>query len=167
VTEHARRADRAVVNALHTYDPRMAIRRLFHVKMIAPLLAGLIGGTLLSSAQLSCGVVEKPACAADQCPAGPTGPAGPPGPSFGSCHWLYTSCAPGQDECVQICPAGTYPVSGSCDAEATATLSEHRASVDPQRPFPASGSPFTAFDRWACQTQTGNMQATYALCCAP
>ena len=145
----------------------MAIRRLFPVSVIAPLLAGLFAGLLLGPAQLSCGVVEKPACAADQCPAGPQGPAGPPGPSFGSCQWLYTKCAAGQAECAQICPSGTFPVSGSCDAEATATLTEHRASVDPQKTFPASGSPFTAFDRWVCQTATGNMQFTYALCCAP
>jgi hypothetical protein len=142
----------------------MAIRRLFSTKVIAPLLAGLVAGLLLGPAQLSCGVVEKPACAADSCPPGPQGP---PGPSFGSCQWLYTKCATGQDECAQICPAGMFPVSGSCDAESTATLSEHRASVDPQKPFPASGSPFTAYDRWVCQTASGNMQNVYALCCAP
>lgn len=142
----------------------MAIRHLFSAKVIAPLLAGVVAGLLIGPAQLSCGVVEKPACAADQCPAGPPGP---PGPSFGSCQWLYTKCGTGTGECAQICPAGTFPVTGSCDAEAGATLSEHRASVDPQKPFPASGSPFTAFDRWVCETATGNMQFTYALCCAP
>ena len=142
----------------------MAIRRLFSARVIAPLLAGLVAGLLLGPAQLSCGVVEKPACAADQCPPGPQGP---PGPSFGSCQWLYTKCGIGQGECAQICPTGTFPVTGSCDAEAGATVSEHRASVDPQKPFPASGSPFTAFDRWVCETATGNMQNVYALCCAP
>jgi hypothetical protein len=142
----------------------MVIRRWFSLPVIAPLLAGLVAGLLLGPAQLSCGVVEKPACAADQCPAGPQGP---PGPSFGSCQWLYTTCPVGQNECAQICPAGTFPVSGSCDAVAGATLSEHRASVDPQKPFPASGSPFTAYDRWVCQTASGNLQFTYALCCAP
>src|SRR4051812_22843335 len=139
----------------------MAIRHLFSAKVIAPLLAGLAAGLLIGPAQLSCGVVEKPACAADQCPAGP------PGPSFGSCQWLYTKCGTGTGECAQICPAGTFPVTGSCDAEAGATLSEHRASVDPQKPFPVSGSPFTAFDRWVCETATGNLELTYALCCAP
>jgi hypothetical protein len=139
----------------------MAIRHLFSAKVIAPLLAGLVAGLLIGPAQLSCGVVEKPACAADQCPPGP------PGPSFGSCQWLYSKCGTGTGECAQICPAGTFPVTGSCDAEAGATLSEHRASVDPQKQFPPSGSPFTAFDRWVCETATGNMQFTYALCCAP
>jgi hypothetical protein len=143
----------------------MAIRRLLSPKVIAPLLAGLVAGLLVGPAQLSCGVVEKPACAADPCPAGPPGP---PGPSFGSCQWLYSKCGTGSGvECAQICPAGTFPVTGSCDAAGGATLSEHRASVDPQKAFPASGSPFTAFDRWVCQTASGDMQFTYALCCAP
>jgi hypothetical protein len=31
--------------------------------------------------------------------------------------------------------------------------------------FPPSPSPFTAYDRWVCETATGDMQFTYALCC--
>jgi hypothetical protein len=63
---------------------------------------------------------------------------------------------------------GTH-VGTLCDGHvrANATLTEHRVSVDPQKPFPASSSPFTAFDRWVCETATGNMQFTCALCCAP
>jgi hypothetical protein len=145
------------------------LKRFLHPRMIAPVLAGLIGGAILGSFQFSCGVVEQSACAADECPPGPTGPAGPAGPrgpGFGTCQWLYTACAAGAGECQQVCPAGTHPVAGSCDAAAGATLVEHRASTGAAT-FPNSPVPFTGFDRWVCETSTGNMQFTYALCCAP
>lgn len=149
------------------------VKRLLHPRLLAPVLAGLIAGAVLAPFQLSCGVVEHTACAADQCPAGPAGPAGPTGPagpagptSFHSCQWLYSACAAGAGvECPQICPTGTHPVSGSCDAEGNASLSENRASTGATT-FPSSPAPFTAFDRWVCQTAIGNMQFTYALCCA-
>jgi hypothetical protein len=147
------------------------LKRVLHPRLLAPVLAGLIGGALLGSVQFSCGsVVEQTACAAEECPpgpAGPAGPAGPRGPSFGSCQWLYTACPTGPGiECQQVCPAGTNPVSGSCDAAAGATLVENRASTGAAT-FPPSPSPFTAYDRWVCETSTGNMQFTYALCCSP
>src|SRR5687767_6336054 len=139
------------------------VTRLLHPRIIAPVLAGLIGGALLGTFQFSCGSVQQSACAADECPpgpAGPTGPAaptGPRGPGFGSCQWLYSACAAGPGECQQVCPAGTNPVSGSCDAAAGATLVENRASTAAPT-FPNSPVPFTGFDRWVCETSTGNMQ---------
>jgi hypothetical protein len=126
-------------------------------------VTALVG--VLASVHLSCGVVENTACAAD-CPPGPQGPPGPAGPALNSCQWLYTACEPGQGECQQVCPAGTHPVSGSCDAQAGATISENRASTGATA-FPSSPAAFTAFDRWVCETATGNMQFTYALCCPP
>jgi len=74
------------------------------------------------------------------------------------------STGPGA-ECVQICPAGTHPIAGSCDATAGSSLSENRASVADSAPFPPSPAPFTAYDRWVCETASGNMQFPYALCC--
>jgi hypothetical protein len=143
------------------------LKRLLHPRVIAPVLAGLIGGVLLSGIQLSCGTVKTKECSADDCPAGPPGPAGPKGPGFGSCQWHYTACATGSGvECQQVCPANTFPVSGSCDAANGATLSENRASTGAAS-FPDSPVAFTGFDRWVCETATGNMQFTYALCCAP
>jgi hypothetical protein len=154
----------------------MRISRLFSVNVLVPLLAGLAAGVILGPLQFSCGqVVENPVCAQGQCapgptgpqgPAGPAGPAGSAGPSLGSCHWHYTDCQ-AATECEQICPANTFPVSGSCDGAVGATLTEHRASVDPAKPFPASGAPFSAFDRWHCRTAGGTLQFVYALCCAP
>jgi hypothetical protein len=145
-------------------------KRLFHPRVIAPMLAGLIGGALLSSVQFSCGSVQPNTCAAEDCPpgpAGPAGPAGPRGPGFGSCTWLYMQCGAGAGvECQQVCPAGTHPIAGSCDAAAGATIVEHRASTGAAT-FPPTPAPFTAYDRWVCETSTGNMQFTYALCCAP
>lgn len=144
-------------------------------KLIPSVLVGLIAGALLGPFSLSCGVVKNNACAADECPAGPTGPQGPAGPtgpqgpagpSFAGCQWLYTQCdfAAGI-ECTQICPAGTHPIAGSCDAANGASLSENRASVANSAPFPPSPSPFTAYDRWVCESTGGNIQFTYALCC--
>lgn len=149
----------------------LMLKRVFPPRVIAPVLAGLIAGVLLGPLQLSCGqVVDKTACAADECPPGPPGPAGatgPRGPGFGDCQWLYSACAAGAGiECQQVCPAGSYPVSGSCDAQAGATISENRASTGAAQ-FPATPAPFTAFDRWVCETAAGNMQFTYALCCEP
>jgi hypothetical protein len=146
------------------------LKRLLRPGMIVPVVAGLIGGAFFGTFQLSCGTVQT--CAADECPAGPagpTGPAGPRGPGFGTCQWLYKDCAGAAagTECAQICPADTHPVSGSCDAAAGATLVENRASVDNAIPFPSSPAPFTAYDRWVCETSTGTMQFTYALCCSP
>jgi hypothetical protein len=143
------------------------LKHLLSPRVIAPMFAGLLVGALLGPFQLSCGVVEKSACAADQCPPGPAGPAGPRGPSFGDCQWLYSACGAGSGiECQQICPAGSFPVSGSCDAQAGASLSENRASTG-AAVFPDSPASFTAFDRWVCETAAGNMQFTYALCCKP
>ena len=146
------------------------MRRIIPTKVIAALIGGVVGGALLGGFQLSCGVVQQSACAADQCPPGPTGPTGPTGPAgpgFSSCHWLYSACAAGSGvECPQVCPAGTFPVSGSCDAQAGASLSENRASTG-AAVFPDSPASFTAFDRWVCETASGNMQFTYALCCPP
>lgn len=148
------------------YHRRM-LKHLLSLRVIAPVLAGLLVGALLGPFQLSCGVVQNSACAADQCPPGPTGPAGPAGPGFSQCQWLYSACAAGAGvECQQVCPSGTFPVSGSCDAQAGATLSENRASTG-AAVFPDSPAAFTAFDRWVCETATGNMQFTYALCCKP
>lgn len=130
-------------------------------------VAALVG--VLGSVHLSCGAVENTACAAEECPPGPEGPAGPrgpAGPALDRCQWLYTPCAGVQGECQQVCPAGTHPVTGSCDAENGATLSENRASTG-AAVFPDLPAPFTAFDRWVCETATGNMQFTYALCCPP
>ena len=141
-------------------------------KLIPSVVVGLIAGALLGPFSLSCGVVTNNACAAEECPAGPTGPQGPAGPqgtsgpSFAGCQWLYTQCDLGPGiECVQICPSRTHPVTGSCDAVAGASLSENRASVASSAPFPPSPSPFTAFDRWVCESAGGNIQFTYALCC--
>ena len=141
-------------------------------KLIPSIIVGLIAGALLGPFSLSCGVVKNNACAAEECPAGPTGPQGPAGPqgsagpSFAGCQWLYTQCdfGPGM-ECAQICPTGTHPISGSCDAAATASLSENRASVASTAQFPPTPAPFTAYDRWVCETASGNIQFTYALCC--
>jgi hypothetical protein len=139
-------------------------KHLFSARVIAPMLTGLLVGALLGPFQLSCGVVENSACAADQCPAGP---AGPRGPGFGDCEWRYSACAAGSGvECQQVCPAGTFPLSGSCDAQGGASLSENRASTG-AAVFPDSPASFTAFDRWVCETASGNMQFTYALCCKP
>jgi hypothetical protein len=143
------------------------LKHLLSPRLIVPMLAGLLVGALVGPFQLSCGVVQNTACAADQCPPGPTGPAGPQGPGFSNCQWLYTACGAGSGiECQQICPSGTNPVSGSCDAQAGATLSENRASTG-AAVFPDSPAAFTAFDRWVCETAQGNMQFTYALCCKP
>ena len=136
------------------YAPVM-LKHLLSPRVIAPMFAGLLVGAVLGPFQLSCGVVEKSACAADQCP------------SFGDCQWLYSACGAGSGiECQQICPAGSFPVSGSCDAQAGASLSENRASTG-AAVFPDSPAAFTAFDRWVCETAAGNMQFTYALCCKP
>ena len=144
--------------------------RIVAWKLVPSVLVGLIAGALLGPFSLSCGVVKNNACAAEECPAGPQGPAGaqgPAGPSFASCQWLYTQCdfGPGT-ECVQICPSGTHPAAGSCDAAGGASLSENRASVASSAPFPPSPAPFTAYDRWVCESAGGNIQFTYALCCA-
>lgn len=136
------------------------------------VIVGVIAGVVLAGVQLSCGVVtQKTACADESCPAGPPGPAGaegppgPAGPSLAACRWLYTTCAPGANvECQQICPAGTHPISGSCDAQANATLTEHRASSGLPT-FPPSPVDPADMDRWVCETSSGNMQFTYALCC--
>jgi hypothetical protein len=144
-------------------------------KVLPSVIVGLIVGALLGPFSLSCGVVKNNACAAEECPAGPIGPTGPQGPagpqgaagpSFSGCQWLYTQCnfAAGT-ECVQVCPANTHPIAGSCDAANMATLSENRASVANTAPFPPSPSPFTAYDRWVCETASGEIQFTYALCC--
>ena len=88
-----------------------------------------------------------------------------PGPSLAACRWLYTECAPGANvECAQVCPANTHPISGSCDAVFNATLTENRASSGAAT-FPPSPAKPTDFDRWVCETSSGNMQFTYALCC--
>ncbi|HMG20114.1 MAG TPA: hypothetical protein VK607_02310 [Kofleriaceae bacterium] len=146
------------------------LKYLLSPRVLAPMVAGLLIGALVGPFQLSCGVVENRACAADQCPPGPEGPpgpAGPRGPGFADCQWLYTACQPGPGiECQQVCLAGTFPVSGSCDAQGGATLSENRASTG-AAVFPDSPVAFTGFDRWVCETATGNMQFTYALCCKP
>ncbi len=101
---------------------------------------------MLGSLQFSCGVVEQQVCAAD-CPAGPEGPAGPAGPrgpagaGFGTCQWLYNNCnsAPGV-ECEQVCPAGTHPVTGSCDITFGGASSESVvALIDLDTPAPGSG----------------------------
>jgi hypothetical protein len=159
-------ADRREAAPRFAYARRM--KRILTPRLIIPLLAGLVMGALVGPLQLSCGnVVQNTACAADECPAGPQGPAGPRGPGFGECQWLYTACGAGSGvECQQVCPSGTFPVSGSCDAQAGASLSENRASTG-AAVFPDSPVAFTAFDRWVCETAQGNMQFTYALCCKP
>ena len=135
----------------------MQWKSLTSPRLLAPLVAGLLAGALLGPFQLSCGVVQQSACAADQCPAGL---------GFGDCQWLYTACGSGAGiECQTVCPAGSHPVSGSCDAQNGAMISEHRASTGGV--FPDSPAAFTAFDRWVCETAQGNMQFTYALCCKP
>ena len=140
----------------------MRLRTLTVVSVVA-------AACVLGSIQLSCGVVKpSTACAADSCPPGPEGPpgpAGPAGPSLAACKWLYTACAAGVNvECQQVCPAGTHPISGSCDAQANASLTENRASTG-AAVFPDSPVAPTDFDRWVCETSVGNMQFTYALCC--
>ena len=141
------------------------MKRILTPRLIIPVLAGLLVGALVGPLQLSCGnVVQNSACAADECPAGPPGPRGP---GFGECQWLYTQCGAGSGvECQQVCPSGTFPVSGSCDAQAGASLSENRASTGAPV-FPDSPVAFNGFDRWVCETAQGNMQFTYALCCKP
>lgn len=152
----------------------MRLRLLTWVTATAALLA-------LGSIHLSCGVVENTACAADEsCPAGPQGPPGAQGPagpagaqgpagggglSFASCRWHTRVCDSGANiECQQVCPAGTSPISGGCDAQAGAILSEHRPSSNAAT-FPPSPNEITKFDRWVCETSTGNVQGVYALCC--
>jgi hypothetical protein len=142
------------------------VRRLLHPRIFAPVLAGLVGGAFLSSVQFSCGSVQQATCSAQECPAGPAGPAGPRGPSFGACQWLYSPGCPATGECQQICPAGTHPIAGACDAPAGATLVEHRASMAAAT-FPPSPLPFTGFDRWVCEATSGPVQSVYALCCPP
>lgn len=137
------------------------LKHVLSPRVFVPMVAGLLVGALIGPFQLSCGVVEKSACAADECPPGPRGP------GFSECQWLYTACNAGAGmECQQICPAGTHPAAGSCDAQGGATLSENRASTG-AAVFPDSPASFTSFDRWVCETATGNMQFTYALCCKP
>src|ERR1044071_1345884 len=95
------------------YHRRM-LKHLLSLRVIAPVLAGLLVGALLGPFQLSCGVVQNSACAADQCPPGPTGPAGPAGPAVSQCQWLYSACAAGAGVgCQPVCPSGGVPGSGS------------------------------------------------------
>src|SRR6185295_10191187 len=102
----------AQASARLAYARRM-LKHVLSPRVFVPMLAGLLVGALVGPFQLSCGVVENSACAADQCPAGPAGPAGPRGPGFGECQWLYSACAAGAGvECQQVCPSGTFPVSG-------------------------------------------------------
>lgn len=138
--------------------------------LLAALLLGL--GGALGALKLSCGGAGDATCI--DCPAGlpgprgPAGPAGAAGPSLRDCRWLFNNCNSLPNvECQQVCPRGTHPVAGSCDVTAGGVLSEHRASVRPGASFPASNSPFTAYDRWVCEASTGRVQFTYALCCAP
>ena len=139
-------------------------------KLLISLAVGAVFGVVLSGVQLSCGTVQKSACAAEECPTGPVGPVGPPGPAgpgFGTCVWYATGCPSGQpgQECVQICPDNTHPIAGSCDITAGGEISEDRASVDSAKSFPIAPAPFTAFDRWVCEAASGTVQGTYVLCC--
>jgi len=150
-------------------------------KTLIAATAGLAAGLLFGSVQLSCGSVQsQTACAAD-CPQGMQGEKGEkgekgepgmqgiqgtPGASFGECQRLYNGCnsAPGT-ECVQICPANYYVVSGGCDVTFGGAISES-FPAPPPGPFPDSPSSFKSFDRYVCQSSAGNVQSTYALCCS-
>jgi hypothetical protein len=78
---------------------------------------------------------------------------------------LYNTCNSAPNvECVQICPAGTYVVSGGCDVTGGGALSEAFPGP-PDGPFPASPAKFKDFDRFVCQSSSGNVQTTHALCC--
>jgi hypothetical protein len=151
--------------------------------VLAALLLGLVG-TGLGLLGLSCGGPDEATCI--DCPEGPrgpagargptgpagargsTGPAGADGPRLKACRWLFNGCnSPAGVECARVCPRGTHPVAGSCDITGGGTVVENRASVAAGTRFPASGSPFTAFDRWVCEASAGRVQSTYALCCEP
>jgi hypothetical protein len=161
------------------------IRSFLSGSFLASVAAGLVGGTLLSSLQVSCGSVDdNSACAAEECPAGPEGPQGPAGPAgpageagpagaagpgFGQCQWHYAECgtAPGTP-CFSICPAGTFVATGGCDVAGGGTIAESMPALPPgPGPFPPSPVDFTGMDRWNCESSTGNVQFSYALCCAP
>lgn len=160
-------------------------RPLLSGSILASMLAGLLGGTCLSSLQLSCGGIEdNAACAAEECPAGPQGPAGPAGPQgpagetgpvgaagpgFAECKWHYTECGTGPGTpCFQICPAGTFAASGGCDVAAGGTIVESMPGIPPGTdPFPPSPVDFTGMDRWNCESSNGNVQFAYGLCCPP
>jgi hypothetical protein len=94
-------------------------------------------------------------------------PEGPPGPGFGECVWHYTKCdsEPG-DQCQQVCPAGTFVAAGGCDADSGATVQESRPAPPPGG-FPPSPIPFNGMDRWVCQSASGVMTFSFALCCSP
>jgi hypothetical protein len=85
--------------------------------------------------------------------------------SLPACQWLYNSCSsPAGIECQVICPAGTHPLTGGCDAVAGTSISENRPSVGAVA-FPPTPAPPSAYDRWVCEGADGVIQSTYALCC--
>jgi len=87
--------------------------------------------------------------------------------SLPNCKWYWEHCdAPMSQECPAICPAGTYPLAGACDAANAASLSEHRTSVAANVSFPPTGSSAKLYDRWVCESSDGVLQNTYVLCCA-
>jgi hypothetical protein len=96
-----------------------------------------------------------------ECPAGPEGPAGPAGPGFEQCEWQAITCStPGPGvECQAICPTGTLVFAGGCDLSAGGTVVENRPGAAGPLPPPPK------FDRWICESSSGNVQGAYALCC--
>ena len=86
--------------------------------------------------------------------------------SLSKCKLYWQNCnAPASTECAAVCPSGTFPIAGSCDAANAASLSEHRASTA-NPTFPASGASPKEYDRWVCESSDGVLQNTYVVCCA-
>jgi hypothetical protein len=85
--------------------------------------------------------------------------------SLSNCKLYWQTCnAPASTECAAVCPSGTFPIAGSCDAANAASLSEHRASTA-NPTFPASGASPKQYDRWVCESSDGVLQNTYVVCC--
>jgi hypothetical protein len=86
--------------------------------------------------------------------------------SLSKCKLYWKTCnAPAGQECEAVCPAGSFPIAGSCDAAGGNSLSEHRASVGLGVTFPATGASPKEYDRWVCESSDGTLQNTYVVCC--
>ena len=93
--------------------------------------------------------------------------AGGPAAALSSCEWVHSECDGQTENCQVACPAGTFPVSGSCSSGAGSTLSIDRVSLvaDESAVRPERAGVGT-YDSWLCQSNNRTIDAMDVLCCA-